>query len=200
MIDFIKGKVRHIAEDYVVIENNGIGYKVFTSNYTIINLHDKKDDVIIYTQMIVREDDISLCGFFDRKELKMFDLLKTVKGIGTKVALGILSAIPYEELVNILILGDEARLKKVPGIGKKTAQRIILELKDKVSKTNEFKNIEDSSIDKSFITYRNDNNELLEALMTLGYSRTEAQGAIDKIDNKLSIEDAIKEALKLLLK
>ncbi|WIF94358.1 Holliday junction branch migration protein RuvA [Caminicella sporogenes] len=200
LIDYIKGKVSHFGEDYIVVENNGIGYKIYTSNYTMMNLHEKKENVIIYTQMIVREDDISLCGFFDRKELKVFDLLKTVKGIGTKVALGILSTLPYTELINILIIGDESRLTKVPGIGKKTAQRIILELKDKVGKVNEFKDIDFTSKNVLYAQENKVNDELLEALMSLGYSRGEVQSIIRKIDNNLSLEDGIKEALKLLVK
>ncbi|MDK2918448.1 MAG: holliday junction helicase RuvA [Candidatus Petromonas sp.] len=200
MIDFIKGSIEYCGDDHLVIENNGIGYKVYTSSYTIFNLGEKKESVTLYTQMIVREDDISLCGFSTRNELKMFDLLKTVKGVGTKVALGILSSISYLDLVNILASGDTNSLTKAPGIGKKTAQRIILELKDKVSKKIQLDNIDEYSLENNFIYSSGENNEAVEALVSLGYSKTEAQEVLRKIDNNLSIEDMIKQALKLLVK
>ncbi|WP_432401264.1 Holliday junction branch migration protein RuvA [Wukongibacter sp. M2B1] len=200
MIDFIKGKIEHIGEDYLVIENNSIGYKVFTSAYTTSDLNGKSENAIVYTQMIVREDDIRLCGFSSRAELKVFDLLRTVKGVGTKVALGILSSIPYVQLVNILMSGDANSLTKAPGIGKKTAQRIILELKDKVNKTDEFKAIDSISFDDTPAFIGSVNDEAVEALVSLGYSKAEAQNVLRSIDENLSIEEKIKQALKLLVR
>lgn len=200
MIDFIKGKIEHVGEDYIVIENNSIGYKIFTSAYTTSDLNGKSENAIVYTQMIVREDDISLCGFSTRSELKMFDLLKTVKGVGTKVALGILSSISYAEVVNVLIAGDVNSLTRAPGIGKKTAQRIILELKDKVNKTDEFKTLENVSFENNIGFMGDSNNEAIEALISLGYSRVEAQKALGNIDDNLSIEEKIKLGLKQLMR
>lgn len=200
MIDFIRGSIEYIGEDYLVIENNGIGYKVFTSAYTIADLNDDTENAIIYTQMVVREDDISLCGFSTRNELKMFELLKTVKGVGTKVALGILSSIIYVNLVEILVSGDTNSLTKAPGIGKKTAQRIILELKDKVSKTIQTDNLGTINIESNFTNRSNENDEAIEALASLGYTKSEAKNVLDKIDSQLSIEETIKQALKLLVK
>ncbi len=200
LIDFIKGSIEYIGEDYVVIENGAIGYRVYTSQYSMAKLNEDMDNVILYTQMIVREDDISLCGFASRQELKMFELLKTVKGVGTKVALGILSTIPFVELANILISADVNNLTKAPGIGKKTAQRIILELKDKVNKSIA---IEEGSMVKgssNFIMSMNANDEVIEALLTLGYGKSEAQEVVSRVDSDLSVEDKIKEALKLLMK
>lgn len=200
MIDFIKGKIDYIGQDYVVMENNSIGYKIYTSAYTISDLNGKREDAIVYTQMIVREDDIRLCGFSCRAELKVFDLLRTVKGVGTKVALGILSSIPYMQLINVLMVGDVTSLTRAPGIGKKTAQRIILELKDKVNKTEEFKTLEAVDFDNNIINISSDNDEVIEALVSLGYSRVEAQKVLGKIDNNLPIEEMIKQALKLLVR
>lgn len=200
MIDYIKGKTSYIGEDYVVIENNSIGYKIYTSAYTISDLNGKSEDAIVYTQMIVREDDIRLCGFSSRPELKVFDLLRTVKGVGTKVALGILSSIPYIQLINVLLAGDATSLTRAPGIGKKTAQRIILELKDKVNKVDEFKTIEVVDFDNNIINIGSENDEVVEALVSLGYSRVEAQKVLGKIDNSLPIEEMIKQALKLLVR
>ncbi|SHK24013.1 Holliday junction branch migration protein RuvA [Paramaledivibacter caminithermalis] len=199
MIDYIKGKINYVGEDYVVVENNYIGYKIYTSAYTISDLNGKREDAIVYTQMIVREDDIRLCGFSSRAELKVFDLLRTVKGVGTKVALGILSSIPYIQLINVLMVGDVTSLTRAPGIGKKTAQRIILELKDKVNKADEFGNLEDVDFDNK-INIGSDNDEVIEALVSLGYSRIEAKKVLGKIDNSLPIEEMIKKALKLLVK
>lgn len=200
MIDFIKGKIEHIGEDYIVIENNSIGYKIFTSAYTISDLNGKLENAIVYTQMIVREDDIRLCGFSSRSELKIFDLLRTVKGVGTKVALGILSSIAYVELVNVLMAGDANSLTRAPGIGKKTAQRIILELKDKVNKTEEFKTLENINFENNTTFIGDANNEAIEALVSLGYSKVEAQKALKNIDNNLSLEEKIKQGLKQLLR
>lgn len=200
MIDYIKGKIEYIGQDHVVIENNSIGYKIFTSAYTVSDLNGKPDNAIVYTQMIVREDDIRLCGFSSRAELKVFDLLKTVKGVGTKVALGILSSLPYVQLVNVLSAGDVTSLTRAPGIGKKTAQRIILELKDKIDKTDEFKTLESTDFENNIINISSENDEAIEALVSLGYSKVEAQKAMKKIDNSLPIEEMIKQALKLLVK
>lgn len=200
MIDYIKGKIEYIGQDHVVIENNSIGYKIFTSAYTVSDLNGKPDNAIVYTQMIVREDDIRLCGFSSRAELKVFDLLRTVKGVGTKVALGILSSLPYVQLVNVLSAGDVTSLTRAPGIGKKTAQRIILELKDKIDKTDEFKTLESTDFENNIINISSENDEAIEALVSLGYSKVEAQKAMKKIDNSLPIEEMIKQALKLLVK
>lgn len=200
MIDYVKGKIEYIGQDHVVIENNSIGYKIFTSAYTVSELNGKPDNAIVYTQMIVREDDIRLCGFSSRAELKVFDLLRTVKGVGTKVALGILSSLPYVQLVNVLTAGDVTSLTRAPGIGKKTAQRIILELKDKIDKTDEFKALESSDFENNIINISSENDEAIEALVSLGYSKVEAQRAMKKIDNSLPIEEMIKQALKMLVK
>ncbi len=200
MIDFIKGKIEYVGEDYIVIENNSIGYKIFTSAYTTSDLNGKSENAIVYTQMIVREDDIRLCGFSTRAELKAFDLLRTVKGVGTKVALGILSSIAYTELINLLIVGDVNSLTRAPGIGKKTAQRIILELKDKVNKTEEFKAMENISFDNNIGFMNDSNNETIEALISLGYSKVEAQKALVNIDDNLPIEEKIKLGLKQLMR
>ncbi len=200
LIDFIKGKIEYIGEDYLVVENNSIGYKVYTSAYTTSDLNGKADSAVVYTQMIVREDDIRLCGFSSRAELKVFDLLRTVKGVGTKVALGILSSIAYTELVNVLITGDVNSLTRAPGIGKKTAQRIILELKDKVNKAEEFKTLEAVNLETNIGFMNDENNEAIEALLALGYSIVEAQKVLKKIDTNLSIEEKIKQALRLLVR
>ncbi len=200
MIDFIKGNIDYVGEGYIVIENNEIGYKIMTSSFTISDLATDNNKAIVYTEMIVREDAISLCGFATRNELQVFQLLTTVNGVGTKVALGILSAIPYIELARTIINGDASTLIKAPGVGKKTAQRIILELKDKIQKKIELTSIDKLNIEVGNVNVSNGNSEALDALITLGYTKNEAKGVLEKIDVNLPIEEIIKQALRLLMK
>lgn len=199
MIDFVKGNINHLGEGYIVIENNGIGYKINTSQLTISELNKEREDVIIYTEMIVREDDISLYGFSTRSELQMFQLLTTVNGIGTKVALGILSSFRYMDLASIILQGNVIALTKAPGVGKKTAQRIILELKDKIDKKIDLKAV-DSKLSDEYNNFIDDNSEALDALISLGYSRNEVKSVLGKLDTNLPIEELIKQALRLLMK
>ncbi len=119
MYDYIKGTVEYIAEDYIVIENHGVGYKVMTSSFTMADLNGMDGEVIVYTQLIVREDDMSICGFSSRHELTMFRLLTSVSGIGTKVALAVLSSIGVYDLAAVIASGDVNKLVKAPGVGKK---------------------------------------------------------------------------------
>jgi len=199
LIDFVKGNINHLGEGYIVIENNGIGYKINTSQLTISELNKEREDVIIYTEMIVREDDISLYGFSTRSELQMFQLLTTVNGIGTKVALGILSSFRYMDLASIILQGNVIALTKAPGVGKKTAQRIILELKDKIDKKIDLKAV-DSKLSDEYNNFIDDNSEALDALISLGYSRNEVKSVLGKLDTNLPIEELIKQALRLLMK
>ncbi len=121
MYDYIKGTVEYITEDYIVIENHGMGYKILTSSFTVSDLSGMEDEVIVYTQLIVREDDMSICGFSSRHELTMFKLLTSVSGIGTKVALAVLSSIGVYDLAAVIASGDVNSLVKAPGVGKKNS-------------------------------------------------------------------------------
>ena len=135
MYSYIKGNIEEINLDSLVIEANNIGYKVNASSNTIASVK-LGEFCKIYTKLIVREDDMSLCGFASKEELNMFELLTSVSKIGPKVGLGILSFATPKQIGAYIVSEDVAKMSKAPGVGKKTAERIILELKDKVDKTN----------------------------------------------------------------
>lgn len=138
MLAYIKGILEIKTKGYIVVEAGGLGYKIFMPESTIANTGNIGDKVQIYTFMRVREDDVSLYGFLTNEELRMFELLLSVGGIGAKGALGILSNITPSQFALAVISNDVAILKKVPRIGPKTAQRAILELKDKLKKNKKF--------------------------------------------------------------
>lgn len=198
MFEYIRGKLEFIGDDYIVIDNHNIGYKIYTSNTSIVDLKTKIEQVIVYTQLIVRDDDMSIFGFSTREELKMFRLLVTVNGIGSKVALGILSSIAMGQLVGIIISEDIHSLTKAQGVGKKTAQRIILELKDKVD--SKIAIMQDTLIPQ-IKPISDDTEEAISALVTLGYGNVEAKKAVEYVkDTCENIEEIIKKALKFLSK
>lgn len=202
MIGYIKGMVDEVGLDYVIVENNGIGYKLLVSGYTTERL-EKGADVKIYTQMIVREDDLKLCGFYTKLELDMFNLLTSVSKIGPKVALSMLSfADPYTLQIYILN-SDIGKLSKAPGVGKKTAERIVLELRDKVSKMavsmENFVEVEDKSSET--LSVKSEQEDAIEALLALGYSQAEASDAVRFVSNPaMETEEIIKLALEFLMK
>ena len=196
MISYIKGRLEAKNLDNVIIEVGGIGYKIFMSVNSMDRLGETGTEVKVHTYMRVREDDISLYGFCTNEELKMFEQLLGVSGVGAKSALSILANISPSSFALAIITGDLNTLKSLPGIGAKSAQRMILELKDKM-KTQE-------AIETEFIpvqnTVKNDKaKDAIEALQVLGYSRKDIDLAISKIDtNELSVEDIIKQGLKYL--
>lgn len=198
MFEYIRGKFISISKDYIVLENNNIGYKIYTSGNTISQMPPVEEMVLLYTEQIVREDFIGLYGFYTKEELEMFKLLITINGVGAKAALSLLSISNVNNLKYGILTGEEKLLTKAPGIGKKIAQRIILELKDKLTcedLLNEEKIINGNivTIDKSRI------NDALEALMSLGFNEKESNKALDNIDMSNSLEEIIKESLKYLM-
>lgn len=201
MYEYIRGQFQGINKDYVVIELNNIGYKIFTSGNTISNMPKVSEEVLLYLEQIVREDFIGLYGFTTKEELEMFKLLLSINGVGAKAALSLLSISTVNNLKYAIMMGDEKHITRAPGIGKKTAQRIILELKDKlkpddlVSEEGQLIEGIDDNTDYSFNI-----NETLSALVALGYTEKEAQKALEKIDKTLSLENMIKESLKLLMR
>lgn len=196
MIDFIKGRLVHVFGDSIVVENNSIGYKIHTSHGSVSDFSVPGEEVIIYTELIVREDSLSLVGFSTREELNMFQLLTSVSGIGTKVGIGILSSMPYGTLAGIIASQDIKTLTTAQGVGKKTAERIILELKDKVPQTLSLQSHEHTLSPVEQATQ----NDALEALLSLGYTRSEAQGVLKQIDtDNMTIEEIIKASLKKLM-
>ena len=195
MYSYIKGTVEEIYLDRIVLENNGIGYEINVSSFTAQSVQKGKD-AKIFTKLIVREDDMSLCGFASRKELEMFKLLTSVSKIGPKVGLGILSCATPPQLSAYILSEDIAKLSKCPGVGKKTAERIILELKDKVDK--ESAEFEATLFNQAPTGLELD--EAVEALLALGYSNVEAKEAVQKFKKDgLKTEDLIKTALTYLM-
>ena len=196
MISYIKGKLETKNIDNVVIEVGGIGYKIFMSVNSMDRLGETGTEVKVYTYMRVREDDVSLYGFCTNEELKMFEQLLGVSGVGAKLALSILANISPSSFALAIITGDLNTLKCLPGIGAKSAQRMILELKDKM-KTQE--TIETEAIPVQSAEKSDNAKDAIEALQVLGYSRRDIELAISKINTvDLSVEDIIKQGLKYL--
>lgn len=196
MIAYIKGKLEIKTKEYIVIDVNGIGYKIFMSESSIEGL-EKGKEVKVFTYMKVREDDISLYGFINNEELVTFELLISVGGVGAKSAISILSNISPSKFALAVITNDVNSLKKLPGIGAKTAQRIILELKDKMKSENAIE--ESTSEIKTAIKLDNKAEDAIEALSVLGYVRKDIEKVLVNIDTKdLSVEEIIKQGLKYL--
>ena len=192
MFNFISGRIVDIEESKVVLENNGIGYDIFVTNDTMSKCQNK-DKVQLYIYMNVKEDSISLFGFYEKSEKQMFLKLITVSGIGAKLAASILSGISSQKLALCIASSDTAALNKIKGVGKKTAERIVLELKDKIL-------IEDNTavLDTEKISELGDNvNDAVFALVSLGMSKAEAISAVNKVSDKTqSAEQILAEALK----
>ena len=193
MIDYIKGKIVELSPAHAVVEVSDIGYHVNISLATYSELNGK-DNAKIYVYEAIREDSHTLFGFFGRQERQLFLLLISVSGVGANTARVILSSIAIDDLQSAIQTGNASIRKSVRGIGSKTAERIIVDLKDKVSK------IEISTVDKPVV----DNvltDEAVAALVMLGFSQMPAQKAVRKvieINPQLTIEQVIKQSLKLL--
>lgn len=194
MIAYLKGKLVIKSVDYIVIDVQGIGYKVYMSK-TAIDKFEEEKEIKVYTYLKVREDDISLFGFNTLEELHMFELLISVGGIGAKSAIAILSNITPSKFALAVITSDVNTLKKLQGIGTKTAQRIILELKDKIKTEEAIENQENTIKQEEQI--QEDMEELIQALQVLGYRRYEINNILPKIKEE-TLEDRIKEALQYL--
>lgn len=200
MFEYIRGTVEYITEDTIVVDNNDIGYKIMTSgmNTAAVKLHDK---VTMYTYMHIREDDMSLFGFLTRDEINVFKLLISVSGIGPKVALAILSALSLEEL-RIAVLSDDAKaIAKANGVGAKTAQRVVLELRDKFKLEDAFDNGYASGDDLSYVGSNDIISETAMALTSLGYSNVDALRAIKKVPGSegMTVEELLKASLKFMM-
>ena len=201
MIAYISGRLLEKLESSVVIDTGGIGYEVFIPANSRVFLKAKGDDVVLSTVQIVKEDDIRLYGFEDRATLGLFKLLITVSGVGAKAAMAILSAMHTDDAVKAIAFSDPMMLTRANGVGKKSAERIVLELKDKV---NDIFSGELSSAKArtSGDTTNEDGNvidDAIEVLMSLGYNRSEAAVAINNIHEEFkSVEEAVKLALKTM--
>ena len=197
MFAYIKGSLEMKMSNYIVIDVGGLGYKIFMSENNINSIGNIGDVVKVFTYYRVREDDVSIFGFKTQEQLKMFELLISVSGVGAKSALVMLSCIEPSDFAIAVISNNVKVLTQIPGIGNKSAQRIILELKDKLKdeQTNE-------QIEQSKEKATEDSQKIQEAisgLMVLGYSKKDIEKAFEHLDiNSLSIEDLIKKGLILL--
>lgn len=197
MFAYIKGSLEIKANNYVVIDVSGIGYKVFMSGSNIDKIGDIGNNVKVYTHYYVREDNISLYGFLTDEELRMFELLISVSGIGAKSAIAMLSEITPADFALSVISNNITKLTKIQGIGAKTAQRIILELKDKL-KTEQAIEKQDTKIQK-VIAEETNYEEAISALQILGYNKKEIEKTLEKLDlTGLLVEDIIRKALGVL--
>ena len=196
MYAYISVKIADKANNYVVIDNGGMGYKIFMSPSVIEKLPDVGEFQKIHTYYYVREDVISLYGFLTNEELRMFELLLSVSGIGAKSAIQILSSITPSSFALAVISNDVSKIVKIPGIGSKTAARIILELKDKL-KTEQA--ISKNEQVKEAIHESEKDTEAVVALQVLGYTRKEIEKALEKFETQnLTVEEIIKKALSIL--
>ena len=197
MFSYIKGTLEIKTLNYIVIDVNGVGFKIFMSESAIQRLDETGKNIKIFTHMQVKEDDISLYGFITNEELRMFELLISVSGVGAKSAINMLSSITPSKFALAVISNDVKTLTKILGIGPKSAQRIILELKDKL-KTEDSITKDDIEIKNSIIE-DNKLEEAIQALKVLGYTRQEIENVIHKIDiTNLVVEDIIRKALGYL--
>ena len=193
MFYYISGKTAHVGLDFVVIDAGGVGYKIFTSESTLKRV-ETDQPAKLYTYLHVREDLMDLYGFLTAEELGTFQMLISVSGVGPKVALALLSTIPPSEFALAVVTGNIKAITRAPGVGPKVAQRIVLELKDKLKNEQliaQAAEVEDMA---------GELDEAVSALIVLGYSQTEAKRAVAAADPSDSVEETVKQALKKLMK
>ena len=185
MFGSIKGKIILKKEKFVIVEKDGIGYKISVSYNTLETINKTGDEVHFWTHLHVKEDAQDLYGFLEYAELEFFELLIGVSGIGPKGALTILSVAPIEILKRAIGTGDTSYLTKISGIGRKTAEKMVIELRDKMGKENESGSMQQDI-------------DILEALKSLGYTQNETREALKRISGEMDLNKKIKEALKIL--
>jgi holliday junction DNA helicase RuvA len=198
MIASISGKLRRKGTDYLVVDVSGVGYQVHVPLSTYCGIPEQGDDVSLHIHTHLREDSLSLFGFLTEAEKDMFLLLMGVSGIGPKLALAILSSLSVEDLSCAIRASDDAKLCAVPGIGKKTAARMVLELKDKIQHL-----IPSLTASSPAGAGPDDAGDVISALVGLGYKKPQAEETVRKIKDRrpgLTIEELIREALSVLMK
>ncbi|MDD3397401.1 MAG: Holliday junction branch migration protein RuvA [Clostridia bacterium] len=195
MISYIKGQIVSKQDGSVIIETGGIGYEIFVSNNTLVSIGDAGENCLIYTHMHMREDGIILYGFSSTEEKNLFNLLISVSGIGAKLAVGVLSGMKLSELILAIAGEDTCALQNIKGLGKKTAERIILELKEKVNPINYIETTFASADALSAV------EEAVQVLLSLGLTRYESiKLAKENSDENKTAEDIVKNALKNMAK
>lgn len=195
MISYVKGVVEEVTAEKVIIENNGIGYGIFMPA-SDLDVLGEGEQVKIYTYFSVREDAMQLFGFLTKEELAMFKMLITVSGIGPKGGLAIISTLPGDELQMAIISADAKAISKAPGVGLKTAQRVIIELKDKIDLENFVNDMGKVGSVTSKVSQSQE--EAIQALMSLGFSKSDSTNAVKKIKNSenMDFEEIVTEALQ----
>jgi len=189
MISYLEGKIIEKNEKFFTVNVGGVGYRVFSHQRILDEMPPVNQDIIVWTHLYVREDALDLYGFLDKEELEFFETLISVSGIGPKSALGILEAASVNNLKQAIVSEDETFFTKVSGVGKKTAQRLILELKNKLSK--QFTPLKGS--DSAEMA------EAMDALVGLGYKERDARKIMQEIPKDIKgVEAKVKEALKIL--
>ena len=191
MYDYIKGKLARKAENYAVVEANGVGYKIITTQSSLSNI--KEGEVIFYTYLYVREDIFDLYGFFTIEERSAFELLISVNGVGPKAAIAILSCVTASELAIAIVTNQPKVITVAQGVGNKMAQKIILELKDKIKNQD----IKPSNYSAAPIPEEDDT---INALVALGYNQAEIITALRDVPAEFTVEEKIKYGLKNLMK
>lgn len=200
MYAYIKGELAEINTDYIVIEAGGIGYQVFISLQTFDYLPSVGENLKIYTYLYLREDAMILYGFLTKDDLELFKLLISVSGIGPKGGLAVLSTLEADDLRFAILSGDAKAISKAPGVGGKTAQRVILELKDKLSLEDAFE-AKTEHVQKNVAAAGGSvKNDAVMALTALGYSSTESLKAVSAVEitEDMDVEEVLKAALKHL--
>lgn len=196
MYYYIRGKYITRKDNFVVIEAGGIGYKIYTSALNLEKMPAVGTEITMYTHLYVREDVQDLYGFSSNEEITLFLQLMSVSGIGPKAALSIMSVMTCEQFALAVITNDTKAITKAQGVGPKVAQRIILELKDKLKTENALP----EDIKATSVEQENHQSEAVTALVVLGYTANEAKRAVSGVDPELPVEIIIKEALKILMK
>ncbi|MBO5418308.1 MAG: Holliday junction branch migration protein RuvA [Clostridia bacterium] len=199
MFDFIRGFVRKLEAEYCVVEVGGVGFRIYTSLSSIGSV-DVGEEVVFYTHLVVKEDDMTLFGFATDDELSAFELLISVSGVGPKVAVGILSQMSPADFCTAVISENHKAISQAKGVGPKLAQRIVLELKDKIKKTFDDQASAAQSVGATETAVVNAGgvfDEAVEALMVLGYNTQKARQAVGRVySDGMTLEDLVKAALK----
>lgn len=200
MYAYIEGELAEINTDHIVIEAGGIGYQVFISLQTFDYLPSVGENLKIYTYLYLREDAMILYGFLTKDDLELFKLLISVSGIGPKGGLAILSTLEADDLRFAILSGDAKAISKAPGVGGKTAQRVILELKDKLSLEDAFEAKTEHVQKNAAAAGGSVKNDAVMALTALGYSSTESLKAVSAVEitEDMDVEEVLKAALKHL--
>lgn len=199
MYEYIKGRIMAVQDKYMVLENGGIGYKIYAPLPTMEKLRAQKGEVTVYTYLYLQEGIMDLYGFASPADIGCFRLLLSVSGVGPKAALAILTELGGEKLAFSVVTEDTKALTRASGVGPKLAKRIILELKDKI-KNDDLPGSTENLADV-VAPAGDDRMEAINALMVLGYSRPEAMTALSKVDTTgMTLEQMIKAALKALMK